>query len=425
MASVAFTDTMIKAATASKGKRVELTDARCPGLVLRVTDTGSKTFAHKYWSKTQQKPVRVTLGSYPELSLADARSKVHAGMVKRADGGDPHSERVAERAKAKDALTFDELAGLYIEQYAKVRKASWKNDQVFLKRARAKWKHRAVGSITDDDVAGLLDEIAATAPVSANRTQSVLHKVFAWAKEPGRKYVKINPVADMPRRAKESSKERVLTDDELKTLWHGLDDPDLPAERPVALALRFILLTMARPGEVAGALAAELQGLTTQEPEWHLPSARTKNRRPHIVPLSDAAVAVIREAMPEDQPVVFRSKYEARASIARNSLSQALIEIRTHLKLTEPFTPHDLRRTAATLARRAGAARGSVKAMLNHVEDDITATYDLYSMLAEKRETGSILEKEIMRVVGASRPAQPATAPRHPETKQRGAARSA
>ena len=414
MASVPFTDTMIKAANAAKGKRVELTDARCPGLVLRVTDTGSKTFAHKYWSKTQQKPVRVTLGSYPALSLADARAKVHAGMVMRADGGDPHSERIAERAKAKESVTFDELAELYIEQYAKIRKASWKNDQVFLKRPRAKWKNRAVGSITDDDVAALLDEIAATAPVSANRTQSVLHKLFSWAKEPGRKYVRVNPVADMPRRAKETSKERVLTDDELRTLWRGLDDPKLPAERPIALALRFILLTMARPGEVAGAIAAEFQGLKAGEPEWHLPSARTKNRRPHIIPLSDAALALIREAMPDDQPVAFRSKYEARASIARNSLSQALIEIRTHLKLKVPFTPHDLRRTAATLARRAGAPRGHVKAMLNHVEDDITATYDHYSMLAEKRETATILAQEITRVLAFSQPAKPQ---HHPRTK--------
>jgi integrase len=182
---------------------------------------------------------------------------------------------------------------------------------------------------------------------------------------------------------------------------------------------------MARPGEVAGAIADELQGLTTKQPEWHLPGPRTKNRRPHIVPLSDGAVALIREAMPEDQLVVFRSKYEARASIARNSLSQALIDIRKHLGLIEPFTPHDLRRTAATLARRAGVPRGHVKAMLNHVEEDITAVYDLYSMLAEKRETASILENEVMRVVGASRPARLATEPHHPETKPRGVARSA
>jgi integrase len=423
MPTVAFTDTMIRATSAHSGKRLELTDARCPGLVLRVTGNGSKTFAHKYWSRIQGKPVRVTLGHYPALSLADARAKVHSAIAAIADGRDPHAEAAAELAASRDAISFEDMAARYIEEYAKPRKASWRNDVDYLKRPRAKWKRRTAGSITDDDIAALLDEIAKTAPVSANRTQSVLHKLFSWGKEPGRKFVTTNPLADMPRRAKEQQKERVLSDHELRTLWHGLDDPELPAQRSVALALRLILLTMARPGEVAGALRSELHDLTGADPQWHIPGERTKNRRPHIVPLSATAVAIIGEAMPEGQPVVFRSKYEARASLARHSLSQALIEIRAHLELSDPFTPHDLRRTATTLARRAGAPRGDVKAMLNHVEGDVTGVYDRYELLAEKRGVAALLEREIKRVVAVSSPAQTAKPQDRPQTKRAGAVR--
>ena len=104
-----------------------------------------------------------------------------------------------------------------------MRKSSWKNDKAYLKKPHAKWKRRIAAEITDDDVAELLEEIGTPAPVSANRTQSILHTLFSWAKEPGRKHVPTNPVADMRRRYRETPRERVLTDDEIKTLWWGLD----------------------------------------------------------------------------------------------------------------------------------------------------------------------------------------------------------
>ena len=396
--AMAFTDTMIRSAEAPAGGRLEITDARCPGLVLRVTDKGVKTFAFKYWSTAQRKAVRLTLGKYPDLTLAGARRQAEVRRHASEDGRDLHAEKIAGAAEARGAATFDEAADRFIEEYSKPRKASWKGDVHYLKHVRAEWKGRRADSITDDDAAELLDGIAAGSPVNANRTQSLLHKMFAWLKEPGRKVVKINPLAGMPRRAREVPKDRVLTDEELRAFWLGLDDPKLPAERPVALALRFILLTMARPGEAAGALRDELRGLGSEDAEWHLPAARTKNRRAHIIPLSPEAAAVVGAAMKEGSPVVFRSVFEARASIARNSLSQALTEIRTHLEL-EAFTPHDLRRTAATIARRAGAPRSDVKAMLNHAERDVTGVYDLYEMLAEKRAVATILGSEVARIV--------------------------
>ena len=72
-----------------------------------------------------------------------------------------------------------------MEQYAKPNKASWQDDLSHLKRPRAKWRNLPISAITDDHVAELLDEIVVEAPVSANRTQSILHTLFRWAKEPG------------------------------------------------------------------------------------------------------------------------------------------------------------------------------------------------------------------------------------------------
>ena len=110
-----------------------------------------------------------------------------------------------------------------------------------------------------------------------------------------------------------------------------------------------------------------------ETPEWHLPGSRMKNAKPFILPLSREAVTIIREAMRDsDQVVVFPSRFHGRASIARHSLSQALLDIIKRLGMAK-FTPHDLRRTAATVARRNGVPRDHVKALLSHVEGDVTA----------------------------------------------------
>ena len=198
-------------------------------------------------------------------------------------------------AKAR-GKTFDDVAEMYMEQYAKPNKASWRDDQSLLRRPRAAWRSLPISAVTDDHVAKLLDEIAVEAPVSANRTQSLLHKLFRWAKEPGRKYVSANPLTDMPRRARETPKDRVLTDDEIRKLWRALDTEP---RRSIALCLQLILLTAARPGMVSGMIRDELHDFDGEIPEWHLPAHRMKNRKPFIVPLSPQAVAIIKQAQPD------------------------------------------------------------------------------------------------------------------------------
>jgi integrase len=405
MPTLPLTDTMIRAAKADRNKRLEITDAKCQGLELRVTGTGAKSFAFQYRSRRgDNKVVRLTIGSYPDVTLANARTIADQHRKAIADGRDPRDEKRVEAAKVAaksegEGRTFDAVADEYLDKYAKLKKSSWRNDESYLRRPRARWGKMPVTAITDDGVAALLDAVAAEAPVSANRTQSILHTLFRWAREPGRKYITTNPVADMPRRTKEKPKERVLDDAEIRKLWRGLDDTKLPAERSVALALKLILLTAARPGMVAGMTREELRGLDGKTtPEWHLPGSRMKNGKPFIVPLSREAVAVIKEAMPDkDGVVVFRSRFHNRASIARHTLSQSLLDIVRHLGMKK-FTPHDLRRTAATVARSNGVPRDNVKALLAHVEGDVTAVYDQYDMLDEKREAVTALGRAISRI---------------------------
>jgi integrase len=398
MAPKALTDTMVRSAHADTGTRLQVSDAKCQGLELRVTERGAKSFAFQYRSKRDSKVVRLTLGSYPDLTLADARIKVEQYRHLIAQGGDPRDEKRGAITLAKrQGKTFEEVAGLYLEQYAKLNKVSWQDDQSYLKRACAKWRNLSISAITDDYVAELLDEIAAKAPVSANRMQSILHTLFRWAKEPGRKYVTVNPVADMPRRAKEAHKDRVLSDQDIRKLWHTLDTQS----GSIALVLKMILLTAARPGMVSGMLADELHDIDGTTPTWHLPASRMKNKKPFILPLSPQAVAIIKKARPgPNEPVIFPSSQHKRASMVRQSLSRAAVALVDQLGM-EKWTPHDLRRTAATLARRHGVPRDHVRALLAHTERDVTAVYDQYDMLSEKRNAVATIGSAIDAIVAA------------------------
>lgn len=404
-----LTDLYIKSAKADEGTRLDVYDEKATGLMLRVTDKGKKTFSFKYDVPGTRKQIRVTLGTYPEISLDKAREMVDGHREDLRNGKDPRLEKVTKVTVTSTVTikTFDAVADEYIEKYSKPNLDSWKNDVQLFRRPRAKWGRRPFASITDDEAMEFLEEVAAEAPVQANRCQSKLYQLWKWAKLPGRKYAKINPFEGLPAQGQENPRERVLDDSEIKTFWIGLDDPDCPGEDGVKGALKLILSTMVRPGQASGALVPELHELESKAPLWHIPKIRVKKRRDIIVPLNDVAVGIIKKAVTdEEQTVVFPSRYEERGELQRNSLAQALngrpnqrMGIREFLKM-DHFTPHDLRRTAATLARRAGAPRPDVKATLDHMEGDVTDIYDKYNMLPEKTAVENILGGELKRLLG-------------------------
>jgi integrase len=175
------------------------------------------------------------------------------------------------------------------------------------------------------------------------------------------------------------------------------------------MALKGILLTAQRPGEVAGMMLSELHDLDQPKPHWIIPRLRTKNKKTeHTVPLSPAAVDLILEALEaskeyakdkNDRPV-FASRFNRVTTLARHSLSQAVRRIVGDKKFAK-FTPHDLRRTAATLAQSLRVPRDYVKALLNHKDGDVTAIYARWHMFEEKREVALAIESALLPLMSA------------------------
>jgi integrase len=225
-----------------------------------------------------------------------------------------------------------------------------------------------------------------------------------------------------------------LSEDEIRIFWHGLDREDFPWDRMTRLALRLELVTMLRSRELLGAHRSELIDLDGEQPRFDVPAKRVKKRRVIQQPLSSLAVEIIKAALQsDDQQFVFRSPLGDQA-MHRKVMSTALAgtrykgEVRTPgicaLLGLKPFTPHDLRRTAATLAGDLGFSDAVIAKCLDHSttksrEEKVpTVTGKVYNhskRMKQKRAVLDAVAAELRRIIG-----EPIT--QHAETDMRLAA---
>lgn len=416
MPKVLLTDTFLRALQAPPSP-VEYWDAKVSGLSLRHLPSDFKTWCFRYRPADSTSFKRLKLGRYPETGLSKARSLAESHRVGVAAGSDPQGERRQKRQAERHAFTFGDLADEYINRYAKPNKTSWQNDQLYLRaHVLPKWKALKAAKITRADVAALLDSIASTAPTSANRTQSILSKLFNWAVESA--LVPANPVAGMKKRAKERAKERTLSPDEIRLLWPAFDSGKVTGD--MAAALRFLLLTGQRPGEVAGLRIEEvIEEATGAGPRAEIPASRMKGGKPHVLPLAPMALDLVGLQLKQKtktQEHVFPSKFTDRGPIARHSLSQGLkriidaltsandCEATTIARLRgDPPTPHDFRRTLATGLGALGVSYEDRRAVTAHVAGDVHGVhYDKYDRLAEKRRALEAWESYVAALINAT-----------------------
>lgn len=350
------------------------------GFGVRVTPRGVKSFVYLY--RFEGKARRLTLGTYPAMTLADGH-KAHAEAVKKLEQGiDPGVEAVAERAEEHRAPTVATLADEYLEKWAKPRKRSWREDERILKKdVIPEWGRRKAREITRRDVIWLLDGIVDRgAGIMANRTLATIRKMFNFAVS--RDIVPVSPCLVVRSPAPEQRRDRVLTTDEIRAFWHALEGAKMMAEG-TKLALKLQLVTGQRKAEIVSAAWGEID-LTDKW--WTIPPEKAKNKMAHRVPLSPLALELLQAAknIAGDSPWIFPSPQTNR-HITPEAIDHALR--RPGLEsLGFSFVPHDLRRTAASLMTGMGISRLVVSKILNHVERGITAVYDRHSYDLEKRQ---------------------------------------
>lgn len=364
-------------------------EAQSSGLCLIVQPSGHKSFKVVYRSEGLLRWYNV--GSYGKVYLKEAREIVRDINKRVALGEDPHLAKM----KSRLGITLKQLAEKHQSQHAKKYNKSWEQPANLLKwHVYPTLGTRKAKDIGRDDMRRLFRNLSEDRPIVANQVLAAVSSVYGWALGEDEPDIEVNPTTGIKRNPTRE-RERVLTDSELRLVWPLLDDFGLVK----ATALRCVLLTAQRGGEIAHMKAEHIDGQW-----WTLPGLPedgwpgTKNKPHHRVWLS-APVVELLDALGAERGFVFTNE---RGKPIRN-LSAVTRSLCAEMDLPR-FTVHDLRRTAATGMTAMGIDRLTVSRILNHSEGGITKIYDRFSYDEPKRNALEAWAGRLGEIV-AGRPA--------------------
>jgi integrase len=375
---------------------IEWFDEDTRGLSLKVNPGGSVTWYFNYTRRSDGVRRRIQVGKLAALSLKDARLRARkaAGLV--ADGGDPAGDRRAER----EALSVADLAEQYLTEYAEREKRTGRRDrQAIDKDVLPIIGRMKAAAVTRRDIGRITERMVARGVTTgASRTFEIVRKMFSWAV--GKGLLEGNPCLGMQKPFRTRERERVLTSDELRTVWHALSNAHVAVDGQRVLKL--CLLTGQRLGEVAGMKRDEVDAGARI---WTIPAARSKNGHAHRVPITDMAMEIIREAMADARGEFLFPGYGNGKAVRSSSVGKALRRSRGVIGIPH-FTSHDFRRTAATVMADLGVAPHVIAHVLNHrsvTRGKVTdRVYNRYSYDREKREAIELWNARLAAILRGS-----------------------
>lgn len=381
----------VEKAKPDPNKRQEIPDGIVPGLYLVIQPSGAKGWALRY--RYAGKPAKLTLGKWPMMTLAQARTEAAETLEQIEAGQNPAKERKVSKAAQIEALLddrdqFQNVVALFLKRHASHNRRADDVAAMFRREVLTAWGKRKIHEISKRDVIEVLDGIVDRgSPVTANRLRAHLNTLFNWAK--GRDIVQLNPLDGIKPPAPERPRDRVLSDDEIKLFWQACDK----LGQPFGPLFKLLLLTGQRRGEVGEMTEREIRG-----DEWTIPAARSKNGDEHTITLPQAARAILEgvERIKGRAGYLFTTTGESPVSgftRASNRLRDTMAEIAS-APHSEPvtldaFTLHDLRRTAATGMAGLGFPPHVVEAVLNHrsgTRRGVAGVYNRFDYAAEKRD---------------------------------------
>jgi integrase len=366
----------IEAVRAADDRR-ELADDYMRGLYLVVQPTGSKSWAVRY--RHGGRSHKHTVGPYPAFDLKQARDA--AAKVLRAVAEGRHPEQ-------RQSGSVEDAVAQFLERHGKNYRPKPRSEAERLLRLHVvgNWGRRKLEEITRADVRAMIARIEA--PVAANRVHSIVRKLFNWAVE--NDLIVNSPVAGLKAPHAEASRDRVLTDDELRQVWQAAEGLG-PLNGAV---VRLLVLTGQRRNEVAHMQWGELD---LEKRLWTLPRERVKNDRRHEVPLSSQAVTII-QALPR---ISDRFVFSLNAESPVNDFGKNKGRL-DELSGVSDWVLHDLRRTVASGMARLGIGLSVIEKVLNHVSGSfagIVGVYQRHEFAEEKRAALQKWAEHVERLV--------------------------
>jgi len=378
MPTLHLTDIAVKHLKAPDTGQVTYWDDGLPGFGLRVSQGGAKSFTLVHGEKRE----RTTIGRYPVISLADARSTAKTLLAQR-----------TLTKHRPPAISFSKAVDLFITTHCNQRnRPSTKRETERLLRSHfipylgSKNLEDIITASVAKIVDGLLDR-----PSEANHAFTAVRTFFRWSIRRG--YLRHSPCEAMQRPSKPNTRDRVLTARELQTIWKAAEDYGYPFGTIVQL----LLLTGQRRNEVS---ALRWEYIDEKTRTITLPAALTKNHRGHTFPYGDMVQCILNPiASKEGYLFPARGTNEERSF---NGWSKSFASFSGSLERVQPFTLHDLRRTFATNLAHLGVAPHIVERLLNHSSGTISgvaAIYNRFNYMDEMRDAIRLYERHLASLI--------------------------
>jgi integrase len=373
-----LTELMIKRMRAPAGQRIEIADSLAPGLVLRISTSGAKSWSVKYkvpgeggvtstGRPKKGKSRRLTLGTWPAMSLSVARDAAATAGRQAAAGADPR------RARQQSAGNSVAAVAATMMKQAKISSAPYM-ERVLRIHVMPTMGHRPIGDIAWSDIRLLLDDLIAQDKAgTAREVRKHLSRLLSWAADRG--MIETHPMAGRRATDLQRTEEagRSLSLEEARRVYRAAGTLGYP----FGPLYQLLLLTGTRKSEWGEASWDEFQGR-----EWVVSRSRYKSRRDHVVPLGDEAMAII-ESLPRWNagPYVF-SATGGRSPVSGWSRAKSRLD---SLAKVSGYRIHDLRVTVRTQLSALGVARDVAEAVLGHAQGGLVGTYNKHQYEVEKR----------------------------------------
>lgn len=337
--------------------RTSFQDTQEKGLSAYITSNGVITFFVR--KRINGRDERIHLGHYPELSIENARKKALAAKADVARGIDPNEEK----KRLKQEITFGDMFHEFMERYSKKFKKSWEADEREIKRFMTPFFHRIACQITKIEILELHEKIGnESGYYQANRllerVRAIYNKSIEWG------WQGINPTNRI-KKFKEKSRQRFLRKDEMPRFFKALTEETNTAARD------FILLALLTGARRSNVLAMRWEEINFTLSEWHI--KETKNGEPHIIPLTDPAIEILKE-----RKLVAHGSYVFPGEGRKGHLSDPKKAWNRVLKRAEinDLRIHDLRRTLGSWMGAVGATTAIIGKTLAHKSIEATKVYE-------------------------------------------------
>lgn len=372
------------------------------GFAVRVYSTGTRVFVLRYTADRRDRVL--TIGEYPTWTLAAARRR--ATEVRReVDAG---HDILAERAQRQEEATVRDVAAAFLKSKLgfKSYNAIERSLSRFVVSEAGDWK---IADLRRRHAIAMVESAEAHGARQASLALTYMKQMFAWAED--RELVEANPVATLkPGKISKSlsprHRSRILSDEEIRDFWQHIES--CGPRRLTALALKFVLVTGQRPGEVAGMRRQEVDGDL-----WTIPGERRgKTETDQLVPLTGAALGLLDAAAEETERLNQRKGrtgefvFEAIPGnhLTVSAMGRAVIRHADAIgnlrhKVWGNWRPHDLRRTMRTGLAALGVDEVTAEAAIGHTRKGIAAVYDVHGYGEEKRAALEAWETKLLEML--------------------------